>query len=413
MSEINKLNDKKIRSFMGSQREKELTVADGKGLSIRVSKNGHVSWVFSYRLGGRGSTLERVSLGSYPDVSLKSAREKRDECRTWITDGHNPKMKLKEVKDERLAPVTIKDAIEYWLDQYAAHNRTDTEPRRAQFKKHIYPFIGDIAVKDSETRHWVQCFDRIRKDHPVAAGTVLVASKQALKFCRVRNFASSDALDFLNVQDVGKIANKKSRVLKDKELGELWSAINSGEITEYHANLLKLLIIFGCRTQEARLSTWSEWDFDNMLWSVPIANSKNKDEIIRPIPERIKDWLIDMKGEAAAGELILGELKSWWAVSQMCRHVYARLGHSEAWTPHDLRRTFSTKLNDLGIFPHVVEQMLGHRMGGVMAVYNRSQYVNEKRQALEIWLDRVELLAEKNENVVLLNTYAARKLASG
>ena len=61
----------------------------------------------------------------------------------------------------------------------------------------------------------------------------------------------------------------------------------------------------------------------------------------------------------------------------MGRMLYKRLGHSEPWTLHDLRRTFATTLNNMGIAPHVVEQLLGHSLGGVMAVYNRSQYLPE------------------------------------
>lgn len=413
MGEINKLSDKKLKTYLGQQRESELTVADGKGLSIRVSKAGHVSWVFAYRLGGRGSPLERVSLGSYPDVSLKSARDKRDECRTWLSDGHNPKFKLKESKDERLSPVTVKDAIEYWLTEYAQHNRSDHEDRRAQFAKHIYPYIGDMALKDAETRHWLTCLDRVKRKYPVASGTLLVTAKQAMKFCRVRNYAISEVLDLLAVPDVGKVANKKARVLKDKELGELWRAIHSESITPYHARLLKLLSVFGCRTQEVRLSTWKEWDFEELFWTVPVENSKGGDEIIRPIPAAIIPWLKELKGDEKRGSLILGELKSGEAVSQMCRHMYARLNHDTPWTPHDLRRTFSTKMNDLGIAPHVVEQLLGHKLGGVMAVYNRSQYIPEKRQAMDIWWERLELLGNNSENVVLMNTYAARKSAMG
>lgn len=413
MAEINKLSDKKLKTFLGVPRDKEVSLADGKGLSIRVSKNGHVSWVYTYRLGGRGSALERVSLGSYPDVSLKSARDKRDECRTWLAEGSNPKSKLKEIKDERLSPVTIKDALEYWLVEYAQHNRVDYEAPRAQFAKHIYPYIGDIAMKDAETRHWLQCLDRVRKKHPVAAGTILVTAKQAMKFCKVRSFAVSEVLDMLNIPDIGKVANKKSRVLKDKELGELWNAVNGDDITPYHANLLKILIIFGCRTQEVRLSAWKEWDFDELTWTVPEVNSKGGGEIIRPIPPRLVNWLLDLKGNSSGDGMVLGEIKSGEAVSQMCRRMYARLQHDTPWTPHDLRRTFSTKLNDLGIAPHVVEQMLGHKMGGVMAVYNRSQYLVEKRTALEIWMDRLELLADRSDNVVLLNTYAAIRSALG
>ena len=87
MAEINKLSDKKLKSLQGVLRDKEMLMADGKGLSIRVSKAGHISWVYAYRLGGRDSRLDRVSLGSYPDVGLKLAREKRDECRTWLAEG--------------------------------------------------------------------------------------------------------------------------------------------------------------------------------------------------------------------------------------------------------------------------------------------------------------------------------------
>ncbi|MCU5775063.1 tyrosine-type recombinase/integrase [Erwiniaceae bacterium BAC15a-03b] len=413
MGEINKLSDKKLKTYLGSPREKEITVADGKGLSIRVSKSGHVSWVYAYRLGGRGSPLERISLGAYPDVSLKLAREKRDECRTWLADGHNPKAKIKESRDERLTPVTVKDALEYWLTEYAATNRSDEKDRRAQFSKHIYPFIGDMPLKDTETRHWLTCLDRVKRKYPVASGTILVAAKQAMKFCRVRNYAVSEALDLLSVPDVGKMASRRARTLKDKELGELWRAVNSEGITPYHSRTLKLLALFGSRTQEVRLSTWKEWDFDESLWTVPVLHSKNSEEIIRPIPDGIVSWLKELKGDAGRDDLILGELKSGEAVSQMCRHIYARLGHDDPWTPHDLRRTFSTKMNDLGIAPHVVEQLIGHRLGGIMAVYNRSQYIPEKRRAMEVWLERLELLGGNAENVVLLNTYAARKSAMG
>lgn len=413
MSEINKLSDKKLKSYLGQAREREVTIADGKGLSIRVSKSGHISWVFAYRLGGRGSSLERVSLGSYPDVSLKSARDKRDECRTWLSDGFNPKVKIKDVKDDRLSPVTVKDAIEYWLIEYAAHNRSDHEDRRAQFAKHIYPYIGDMSLKETETRHWLSCLDRVKKKHPVAAGTILVTAKQALKFCRVRNYVVSEALDLLSVPDVGKVASKKARVLKDKELGELWKSVNADGITPYHARILKLLAVFGCRTQEVRLSTWKEWDLDDLIWTVPMAHSKGGDEIVRPIPSSLLPWINDLKADSNPVDFILGELKSGEAVSQMCRHMYARLNHDEPWTPHDLRRTFSTKMNDLGIAPHIVEQLLGHKLGGVMAVYNRSQYIPEKRRAMDIWMDRLDLLGGNAENVVLMNTYAARKSAMG
>lgn len=97
--------------------------------------------------------------------------------------------------------------------------------------------------------------------------------------------------------------------------------------------------------------------------------------------------------------MLLGEMKKPEAVSQWGRILYRRLEHSTPWTLHDLRRTFATSLNNLGIAPHVVEQLLGHSMPGVMAVYNRSQYIPEKQLALDKWikyLEKINLLKSDN-----------------
>ncbi len=74
---------------------------------------------------------------------------------------------------------------------------------------------------------------------------------------------------------------------------------------------------------------------------------------------------------------------------------------------HDLRRTFATKLNDLGVAPHIVEQLLGHALPGIMAIYNKSQYLPEKLDALNKWCDYLDVLAGEHENIVLLNSKIA------
>ena len=74
------------------------------------------------------------------------------------------------------------------------------------------------------------------------------------------------------------------------------------------------------------------------------------------------------------------------------RSLYKKLGHKEPWTLHDIRRTVATGLSDMGIAPHIVESVLGHTVGGVAGIYNRSQYLPEKLNALTVWSDRLELL---------------------
>lgn len=398
----NKLSDKKLRSILNVSRDGEAQISDGDGLSVRVSKTGVISWVYAYRLGGRGAKLERLKLGNYPDMPLKLAREKRDQCRAWLANSKDPKHQLSFTTTETLKPVTVKDALLYWIIEYATDNRANVARHKAQLEKHIYPYIGSLPLAQCETRHWLECFDRIKKDSPVAAGYVFQMSKQALKFCRVRRYAVSNALDDLTIPDVGSKQEKGDRDHSDDEIGQIWQASQQFKFKPYYASMLRLLVTFGCRSQEARLSTWAEWDLKKWVWTVPKAHSKGGTKIVRPVPEALRTFIEDLHRQHAGSGLLLGEVKESSAVSQWGRLIWKRLGHAEPWSLHDIRRTFATKLNDLGVAPHVVEQLLGHTMPGVMAVYNLSQYMPEKLEALNMWYERLSLLAGEHENVILL-----------
>ncbi|KGT88315.1 integrase [Erwinia typographi] len=402
MSGTNKLSDKKLRSLAGAERETPAMFADGEGLSVRASKQGQLSWVFSYRLGGRGSRLERLTLGRYPDMSLKMARDKREQCRQWLAGGLDPKLELVISTEETLKPVTVQDALEYWLVNYARHKRSDEDMTRAQLRKHIYSRIGHYPLTRCETRHWIACFDEINKKQPVTAGRMFQISKQALRFCRVRRYASSDALAILTIQDVGKPSGQRDRVLSDTELADVWRCTYSNDQHPYYLRLLKVLTLFGARTMEVRLSRWSEWDFTSWIWTVPKEHSKTKEKIIRSIPEGIRPWLKELKRETGTSGLLLGEDRTRASVSLKGRRLYKDFSHKEPWTLHDLRRSFSTGLNNMGIAPHIVELLLGHALPGVMAVYNRSLYLPEKLDALDKWYARLEILAGSHENIIIL-----------
>lgn len=403
---MGKLYDKHLKSALGKNHSEPFVLTDGNGLSARVSIKGKVRWQYRYKIDGKS---KRMDLGDYPALSLVKARDMAEQCREWLADGFDPKQKRHLEREETLHPVTVQEALEYWLVGYAEENRSNAGKHRSQFERHIYPYIGGFPLEQTETRHWIECFDRIRKGisgkqrpAPVAAGYVLQNAKQALKYCRVRRYATSRALDDLVTSDVGSKQRKKDRVLSLQELVDVLHFIEGEKLLPYYAQLIRLLIVFGSRTMEIRLSTWSEWNFTEMLWTVPKEHSKTGEKIFRPIPESLKDWLLDLKAGAKSNEYILGQLKTSEAVSQYGRMLWKRLKHQEEWTLHDLRRTLATLLNDLGVAPHVVEQLLGHSLGGVMAIYNRSQYLPEKRAALDMWLERLSLITSDSSNVVVL-----------
>ncbi|MEG7508390.1 site-specific integrase [Serratia marcescens] len=398
----NKLSDSSLRKMLGRESPGDSFYADGDGLSVKVTKSGVMTWVFAYRLGGRIEKPQRLKLGNYPDMSLKLAREKRDQCRAWLAENKDPKHQLNLTAGEALKPVTVKDALQYWITEYAEGRRANVERHKAQLVKHIYPYIGALPLSQCETRHWLECFDRMKKNAPVAAGYVFQMCKQALKFCRVRRFAISNALDDLTIPDVGSKQEKGDRDHTDDEIGQIWQVSKQLKFKPYYAAMLRLLVVFGCRSQEARLSTWTEWDLKKWVWTVPKEHSKGGTKILRPVPEAMRPLIEELYRQHKDSGLLLGEIKESSAVSAWGRLVWGRLGHIEPWSLHDIRRTFATKLNDLGVAPHVVEQLLGHTMPGVMAVYNLSQYMPEKLYALNMWCERLDLLAAGHENIILL-----------
>ena len=402
MAGTNKLSDKKLKSLHCINSDSVKMFADGAGLSAKVSAQGSISWVFTYRLGGREAKLERLVFGRYPDMTLKAARDRRDQCRTWLAGGCDPRRQLLEDVTQTLKPVTVKDALLYWVDNYAQTNRSDVDSIRPQFATYIYPHIGNLALADTDTRHWLKALDAVSKNHPVTAGRLLQICKQALKYCYVRRYGACDALSMLTVQDVGKNAERRDRVLTDREVADVWSSLDRKDIMPYYRVLTRVLLVFGCRTKEARLSTWKEWDLDSWVWTVPKENSKTREKILRPIPEPLRDWIQTLYDQKIS-DLFMGELKSESAVSQIGRTLHRTLNHSESWSFHDLRRALSTNFSNMGIAPHISEMILGHKLPAIMSNYNYGQYLPEKLDALNKWIERLDVLAGNHENVVLLS----------
>ncbi|MCL6378627.1 DUF4102 domain-containing protein [Pectobacterium brasiliense] len=399
---INRLTDKKLRAMLGVPREKLTKLSDGAGLMVRITKTGSITWLYKYRLGGRETEATLATLGKYPDLTLAKAREMRDQCRRWLAEGRDPQRMMKLDRETTLKPITVKDAIDYWLAEYVDGNLVNDARYRERFNNHVFPFIGDMALSDCETHHWLTCLTRAKKKAPSVAGMLLQMSQQAFKFCRVRRFAVCHALDGLTMQDIGVKINKRKRVLSNTELTELLQALNRDFFSPYYENLIYLLVVFGSRTVEVRLSNVDEWDLKSRLWTVPEQHSKTGEKIIRPIPNRVYPLIERLIEQNKKTGYLLGELKENTAVSSTGSRIHQRLKHSEPWTLHDLRRTFSTDMNDLGIPPHIVELLLGHSLGGVMAVYNRSLYLPEKLDALNKWVERLDILAGGHDKIVIL-----------
>jgi integrase len=195
---------------------------------------------------------------------------------------------------------------------------------------------------------------------------------------------------------------KRDRVLSDDELKSIW---NEAGDNDYSA-IIRLLILTGQRREEVGGMAWSEVNIDRAIWSIDAKRTKNNKSHDVPLSTAAIEML---RGRTRANnrDLIFGRRDgafSGWSKSKAS--LDSRIGNIKPWRLHDIRRTVATRMADLKIQPHVIEALLNHISGhkaGVAGIYNRSQYAEEKRQAVNRWAEHIDSLLEgRASNVVNL-----------
>jgi len=182
----------------------------------------------------------------------------------------------------------------------------------------------------------------------------------------------------------------RERVLSDAELAAVWRAVGDDDF----GRIVRLLMLLGQRRSEVGSMTWHEVDLGRGTWTIPSSRTKNARPHTLPLPPLAID-IITNTPRIVGRDVLFGEragrgFTSWARPKKM---LDTRLGDKvETWTLHDLRRSFATRLCDLGVAPHVVEQILNHQSGhraGIVGVYNRSAYEREVKAALALWDDHI------------------------
>jgi integrase len=189
-------------------------------------------------------------------------------------------------------------------------------------------------------------------------------------------------------------------VLGDSELAAIWNGCRDNDF----GAIVKLLILTGARRTEVGAMAWQELNFEDRIWTIPAAKTKNKNTHVLPLPHAC--WAVIEQIERRANiDHLFGRgsdrgFRSWDGNKKILdKHCGVK-----QWTLHDLRRTVATRLGDLGVMPHVVEQALNHQSGhkrGVAGVYNRSAYTREVKTALAIWADHVASVVSGEDRKIL------------
>jgi integrase len=388
-------------------------VPDGllPGLYFIVQPSGKSSWAVRYRAAGKP---RKLTLGPYPSVDLKSARELARTALAKVAGGTDPGAEKKTAKGAACIPANdiIETVVSRFISHYAKRQlkaKTAKEVERLLNKEIIGPWrwrrLSQIGRADIH-----ELLDLI-----VERGSPVTANRTLAWLHRMCSWAIERGLIVANpCAGIRAPASEtaRDRVLADEELKAVWEAAESLE--QLHAAFIKLLILTGARRNEVAEMAWREVDLDAKLWTLPKERSKNDREHTVPLSDSAVEILRTLP--RIMGSDLAFTLNGHSRITGFSRvkdRIDARMPAGiSPWTLHDLRRTFASGCARLGIAVHVVEAALNHRSGsikGIAAVYNRYSYDVEKRSAMQTWARYVEQLVsgERAGNVVELSTARA------
>jgi integrase len=388
------------------------------GLALRVTAKGRKSWSLHYRIDGR---LRRYTLGSFPAIKPAQARREASGTLDRVRAGIDPTVEKRERRYARPPEADTFGAVaEDYLAKHLAKNAVATtyvEARRI-LEKDALPRWHDRPIASITRRDVLELIDAIG-----ARGAEIGANRMLARLRALWNWAIEKDRAVQSPLSRMKAPTKerpRDRVLSDDELCWLWGACEL--VGAPFGPLIKLLVLTGQRRDEVASLEWSELDLKRRLWTMPREKAKNNRaheiqlsdaaiEVLQSIPRFDPALVFTTTGtrpvsgfSKARGRIDAAMIEARRRSLSLPEDLPVEI---EAWTLHDLRRTAATGMARLNIPPHVVDKVLNHVSGtirGVAAVYNRFEYLDERRAALDAWGRYVtNLVCPAQANVIALH----------
>jgi integrase len=260
-----------------------------------------------------------------------------------------------------------------------------------------------MPVEKVTRRDVAACLTRIKRERSaIVAGAARAKLQAFFVWCLRQGYVNTGANPVLGT-DMGKHVASRERVLSDGELVAIWRACGDDD----YGRIVRLLILTGCRRAEIGGMAWSELALDapQPTWTLPSARSKNHKAHTLPVMPMMRDIINAVPRMATRNQLFGARASAGFANwGEGKRALDKRIGIAADWHLHDVRRSVATRMADIRIAPHIIEQILNHQSGhkaGPAGIYNRSAYTNEVRNALAQWHDHLRALVEGGERRVL------------
>ncbi len=383
------------------------------GLYLIVQPSGAKSWAVRYRYGAKP---RKVTLGPFPALDLSNARDAAREALQAVAKGGDPASQRRAGKEEARAG---RDLFENVVAEFLKrHRKRDGSALKSlpeierMFNVNVIPPWRGRRIQDITRRDVVALLDAL-VDSGIGPMTNRVFSivRKLFNWAVARDIVTGSPC--VGVTPPAPETSRE-RVLSDDELRRFWKATDE---TGYpFGPMFRLLLITGQRLSEVAEMPWRELSLEKQTWSIPSARTKNGRAHDVPLSDLAVEIIGDLPKIASTRDLVFttGDRPAS-GFSRAKKILDAKMASDGTDIPHfilhDLRRTVATRLQEIGIPPHVTEAVLNHKSGvikGVAAVYARHDYAAEKRAALDAWARRLSdiVVGRLTDNVIELRAGA-------
>lgn len=383
--------------------------ADGGGLYFVVpastsGKPGNAYWMLRYSVNKKRSEM---TIGKYVDMSLAEARAKAASKMVQVREGQNPLALKKRANEQEL--VTVDDLFEDWQKTNEKRLKHPGIPARI-YQKDIRPHIGDLNLEQITARDIRRVITSINDSgRPTISNDALMYCKQLFNHGIKLDVVGANPASAFQVNDAGGIEKSRDRALSFEELAHAFKVFREHpqQFTRDNYIACALLVLLGVRKSELCEAKWLEFDLEKAIWELPKERSKSGVGLTIPLPDLALELIRELHVRACGSDYVLPSRRQATrqhmgpdtlnrAISKMFGREPGKrktppnlMGDLEYFRVHDLRRSCRTLLASLGVPGHVAERCLNHKLKGVEGIYDRHDYFEERKEALNRLADEL------------------------
>ena len=377
-------------------RERSYKVADGGGLYLEVMPNGAKYWRWKYRFGGKE---KRLAFGVFPEVSLAEARERRDVERARLRDGNDPAehRKLRKLVARTAAENSFQVIGLEWLSKQMHMAQVTSDKAKRELEVHAFPWLGTRPIAEITPPELLAVLRRVEvRGKLETAQRVKQRCGQIFRYAIATGRAERDASADLRGALATPKRQHRAAITEPQKVGGLLRAIEAYGGSFVTLCALRMSPLLFTRPSELRKAEWSEIDLDAAEWRIPAAKMKMREAHIVPLSTQALAILRELHPLTGSRRYVfpgVADPKSCMSENTV-NMALRRMGYDKSeMTAHGFRALASTRLNELGYPPDVIERQSAHaERNKVRAAYNRAQHMDARRKMMQAWADYLDAL---------------------